>query len=211
MFEPAGEGRSLPPRNVSTPHIAGYRIVIIPGGVTGEYKTPARVFAIRRRTGRVWTVVPPSASGEIGRRARFRFWCPRTWGFKSPLAHSRPGACSEGHRAIRPAAVTEAGPASAAPSRPPPLTRIHAERARGDPRCAQFDGPGLLNRPAKPIPPCSRQRNYRTRRPASLDSFDASSAYRLRPPFFPEVLSRNISGDRPAASPGRTMYPTGVE
>src|SRR5690606_3253826 len=30
-----------------------------------------------------------SASGEIGRRARFRFWCPRTWGFKSPLAHHR--------------------------------------------------------------------------------------------------------------------------
>ena len=67
--------------------IGGYSIVIIPGGVTGEYKTPAHVFAIRHEPGRVWTVVPPSASGEIGRRARFRFWCPRTWGFKSPLAH----------------------------------------------------------------------------------------------------------------------------
>lgn len=44
-------------------------------------------FAIRRRAGRVWTVVPSRASGGIGRRAGFRFQCPRTWGFKSPLAH----------------------------------------------------------------------------------------------------------------------------
>ncbi len=26
-------------------------------------------------------------SGGIGRRARFRIWCLRTWGFKSPLSH----------------------------------------------------------------------------------------------------------------------------
>lgn len=87
MFELAGEGAYLPRRNMSTPHIEVYRIVIIAGRVTGQYETPAHVFAIPPRPGRVWTVVPSSASGEIGRRARFRFWCPRTWGFKSPLAH----------------------------------------------------------------------------------------------------------------------------
>lgn len=133
MFEPAGPAAFIRFRNMSIPHLVCCLIVIIAGGVTHEYETPARRFAHNDETGRVWTVVPSRASGEIGRRARFRFWCLRTWGFKSPLAHKTPAnplglraVCSSGlepaemtwHYALRTAEIS--GRSATETPRPPP-------------------------------------------------------------------------------------------